>query len=641
MSKQVKKIIRKSANKNTPRYAFGVENALSMAGFAAPLAGSNDITNIAGGAIGGATAGMSLGPIGASIGGLVGGVAGIFKSRSQKRAEESRKRMQKEATQRAIDVRAFQHNLGRSEEMAMEFEADNPIVPTFKYGTEGNAQVNNNEVIQYPNGRMKQVQDNSGIVDNVSTVLPNDTSVFSDDIIMKDGKSIAAHAKKYQLIKDKKYASNSKFAQQSKKLNDAHADKNLERLKMHQSSYREANNIPTGGSYQYGTEAPGLGRMASRLKSRDASWRDAGRVNVPIGTDLNQIYKDIFAVPGLNNSSSPKSNILPEVSVTAPRISKKSGPIDLYLPADAPIYNSNIPNAIPNQSIGDIQPLMPTQTTASKKVLSRGGSPKTVAPIQQVAADPNSIAPLRQGVPQMNASAPVSINGIIPQSTSDIPTAGVTKSLKSDGNKEPLNFGSILNAGQSLLTDHLSLAPYRYNKEKGNEVAETVVPEYNRYGSTINKAMRSRRINDTAAMEMNRRQKSIQRSNASKISGSGQGAAYGLAGDVILDRQQQDVLQQNQQVNNAYVGEYANTLMNLGGQMAQANTYAEDANARNRAARDSHRAAAAEGLSGFAQNKMQMLNKSRNNKAKLAALTPLLKEGLSKRDIDELLKYLN
>ena len=105
---------------------------------------------------------------------------------------------------------------------------------------------------------------------------------------------------------------------------------------------------------------------------------------------------------------------------------------------------------------------------------------------------------------------------------------------------------------------------------------------------------------------------------------------------VDLAKRVQDIRQQESNINNQYLGEYANTLNNLGQQWVAATNLAEDLNARNRGAADTWNSQQmANAIKGY-----QTYRKDRNAELRDRLLWPMMKEylrnGFTSQQIDEL-----
>lgn len=295
----------KKNKKNIPAHAFGLEAFSQVAGSAIPMiagmAGENDFTNSLSSVATGAAQGAAFGPIGIAAGGALGAVSSIFSNR-QRRLQ---KRRQREAVEKQ-DILRTQSNLNAvSNEMATDFELKNPIVPTFNYGgtTYSNlAYVDDNEIIQYPNGDTKKVVDKSGKTDNVLTKLPNNTTVFSDAMnVPGTQRTYAEQAEKLTKIQDRKYKNQDRFARTSKELNDKFVDKEMNKLKMNQFIKKQM----TGR----GKQAFKLGTPAHANGIEDIQWNSIFAQQNPDPGNISpiSISSMIPKAPSITNVINQKS----------------------------------------------------------------------------------------------------------------------------------------------------------------------------------------------------------------------------------------------------------------------------------------------------------------------------------------------
>ena len=92
-----------------------------------------------------------------------------------------------------------------------------------------------------------------------------------------------------------------------------------------------------------------------------------------------------------------------------------------------------------------------------------------------------------------------------------------------------------------------------------------------------------------------------------------------------------------QNADNAYLGEYANTLNNLGQQFVQSENMYNDLNARNRAAARNFGATATSQLGKWSQVNRQMQNQYNRDQMTLPFLADFLSQGFTKEQVDNLL----
>lgn len=184
----------------------------------------------------------------------------------------------------------------------------------------------------------------------------------------------------------------------------------------------------------------------------------------------------------------------------------------------------------------------------------------------------------------------------------------------------------------STLSGIASLTPVMSNLFTGRP--ETVDAVYNPYATSISNTMRRRRYDISPAIEDLNRNRATSNYNASQINTStGANLAYRLQSAVNTDRAIASLRSQESNVNNQYLGDYANTMNSLGQQWVNATNIANEANAQNRATARNIRRAGLSQLSQWAQNRELM----RNQKARDMEMWPLyqrfLQAGFTEDDL--------
>lgn len=184
----------------------------------------------------------------------------------------------------------------------------------------------------------------------------------------------------------------------------------------------------------------------------------------------------------------------------------------------------------------------------------------------------------------------------------------------------------------SALSGIASLTPVMSNLFTGRP--ETVDTVYNPYATSISNTMRRRRYDISPAIEDLNRNRATSNYNASQINTStGANLAYRLQSAVNTDRAIASLRSQESNVNNQYLGDYANTMNSLGQQWVNATNMANEANAQNRATARNIRRAGLSQLSQWAQNRELM----RNQKARDVEMWPLyqrfLQAGFTEDDL--------
>lgn len=184
----------------------------------------------------------------------------------------------------------------------------------------------------------------------------------------------------------------------------------------------------------------------------------------------------------------------------------------------------------------------------------------------------------------------------------------------------------------SALSGMASLTPVMSNLFTGRP--ETVDAVYNPYATSISNTMRRRRYDISPAIEDLNRNRATSNYNASQINTStGANLAYRLQSAVNTDRAIASLRSQESNVNNQYLGDYANTMNSLGQQWVNATNMANEANAQNRATARNIRRTGLSQLSQWAQNRELM----RNQKARDMEMWPLyqrfLQAGFTEDDL--------
>lgn len=191
----------------------------------------------------------------------------------------------------------------------------------------------------------------------------------------------------------------------------------------------------------------------------------------------------------------------------------------------------------------------------------------------------------------------------------------------------------------SALSGIASLTPVMSNLFTSRP--ETVDAVYNPYATSIANTMRRRRYDISPAIEDLNRNRATSNYNASQINtNTGANLAYRLQSAVNTDRAIASLRSQESNVNNQYLGDYANTMNSLGQQWVNATNMANEANAQNRATARNIRRAGLSQLSQWAQNRELMRNQEARDNAMLAMYAPFLQSGYTSDTIRQFNKWL-
>lgn len=191
----------------------------------------------------------------------------------------------------------------------------------------------------------------------------------------------------------------------------------------------------------------------------------------------------------------------------------------------------------------------------------------------------------------------------------------------------------------NALSGIASLTPIMSNLFTGRP--ETVDAVYNPYATSIANSMRRRRYDINPAIEDLNRNRATSNYNASQINtNTGANLAYRLQSAVNTDRAIASLRSQESNVNNQYLGDYANTMNSLGQQWVNATNIANEANAQNRATTRNIRRAGLSQLSQWAQNRELMSNQEARDNAMLAMFAPFLQSGYTSDTIKQFNRWL-
>lgn len=559
---------------------------------------TQSLASVVGGMGAGANLGNSIVPgIGGLVGGAVGAVAGAIGKKGRyasmtsftdydegtlstglralgganKRRRRERDRIRQNAMNNRDAVRGTAY-------LADEYAEDygGMGTNTFAYGgaTPTLAYVDDGELIQTPDGEVSQVPEQGKPTDSNLVSLPEGSKVLSDKLKVPGTKKTFAELGK-EMMATKKTKNKDRFAENATKLNEMNNRTIHDQLFNIQEYVKQSKGIkPKIKQIQtaaYGDEIrPGLGdRIVDAIYNPNRKW-GAG---VQWGTGNNQWYH----VPVNFNNAQPASTTRRRKATSA---STNTGLIDEGKPE------------LPFTWYGTVNPLKPKHPellTATNSEMAGLGDALT------------SQADRVTTLPKSNAYSK-------PKPTSD-----------------KFNWGSALSGIASL-------TPIMSNLFTGRP--ETVDAVYNPYATSITNTMRRRRYDINPAIEDLNRNRATSNYNASQINtNTGANLAYRLQSAVNTDRAIASLRSQESNVNNQYLGDYANTMNSLGQQWVNATNMANEANAQNRATARNIRRTGLSQLSQWAQNRELM----RNQKARDMEMWPLyqrfLQAGFTEDDL--------
>lgn len=445
------------------------------------------------------------------------------------------------------------------------------------------AYVDDGELIQTPDGSISKVPENNKPTDSNLVSLPEGSRVLSDKLKVPGRKETFAQLGEKMMAK-KKSKYNDRFAENAAKLNEMNNNMIHDQLFAMQESVKQSKGIkPKTKQIQaaaLGDEIkPGLGdRIVDAIYNPNRKW-GAG---VQWGTGNNQRYH----VPVNPNNTQPTSTTA-TVSTSTPTRRRKA-----------------------------------TSTSTNTGLIDEG---KPELPFTWY----GTVNPLKPKHPELLTATNDEMAGLGDALTSQADK--VTTLPKSNAYNKPEPENNKFDWG-SALSGIASLTPIMSNLFTGRP--ETVDTVYNPYATSISNTMRRRRYDISPAIEDLNRNRATSNYNASQINtNTGANLAYRLQSAVNTDRAMASLRSQESNVNNQYLGDYANTMNSLGQQWVNATNIANEANAQNRATTRNIRRAGLSQLSQWAQNRELM----RNQKARDMEMWPLyqrfLQAGFTEDDL--------
>lgn len=440
------------------------------------------------------------------------------------------------------------------------------------------AYVDDGELIQTPDGSISKVPENNKPTDSNLVSLPEGSRVLSDKLKVPGRKETFAQLGEKMMAK-KKSKYNDRFAENAAKLNEMNNNMIHDQLFAMQESVKQSKGIKPKTKQ---IQAAALGdEIKPGLGDRivDAIYNPNRKwgAGVQWGTGNNQWYH----VPVNPSNTQTTSSRRRTTSSTS------TGLIDEGKPE------------LPFTWYGTVNPLKPKHpellTATNSEMVGLGDALTSQA-----------------------------------DKVTTLPKSNAYSKPEPDNNK--FNWGSALSGIASL-------TPIMSNLFTGRP--ETVDAVYNPYATSISNTMRRRRYDISPAIEDLNRNRATSNYNASQINTStGANLAYRLQSAVNTDRAIASLRSQESNVNNQYLGDYANTMNSLGQQWVNATNMANEANAQNRATARNIRRAGLSQLSQWAQNRELMRNQEARDNAMLAMYAPFLQSGYTADTIRQFNKWL-
>ena len=630
---------KKINKKNVPAYAFGMDQLSNYLGGAnvlgsaiSGLSGEGSTGDVAGSTIGGigsgAATGMTLGgPIGAAAGGVIGGLAGLFGARSRKKQMEQMRR-------RKETMNKTQLGMNAAANQTAEYWDDNVLAYTYENGgiLPDLAYVDNNEVIRGDDGTIMQVPNNRPGTDNHLIDASNLESVLSDKIKRPGtNKTFAQEGKKLTRM-TKPSKGKDIFADNTNMLNKRNANLVYDNLLSEQEEVKAKKGIKPK---KKGIPAYEDGKPSNKTPFYIPI--NYGSLLGGLPTFLLNTAANSLSANYVYNPNNKKTKLDPNKRI----IQTYGSAPAFYAPMtgdgiDAVTYANDEPISVDT-------PVVPTKTVSANPTVNSTKSAPSKSTTRTPSTRSTKAAPNYNFVdaPMLDIEEPVI--GFNDAYTQPLEAPKKPVAAKPDlspisntaGNKK----GSKDKAGNiDYSPDWLSLAPTVYNTLQSLRNPEYEQTVLNPYTGAITNTMARRRMNIEPARLANSRSRAISNYNLANINAN-TGANLAARTQAAVDEYaaNANMYATKQNADNSYLGEYANTLNNLGQQFVQSRTLANDLNAKNRAAARSFGTAAVSQLGQWSQVNRQMKNQA----ARDNMVYPYLANFLAYGNPTELIQQMN
>lgn len=651
--------MKKKNNKKTiPAYAFGMDQLSNYLGganvFGSAISGLSEegsTGDVAGSTIGSAAslagAGLTVGgPIGAAVGGGLGLVSGLIGSIKRKKQMQALRRRKETLNKTKIGMNAAAETEG-------EYWDDNDLAYTFENGgiLPDLAYLDNNEVVRDDYGNIVQVPNTQPGTDNHLVDASTLESVLSDKIKRPGTKN--TFAKEGQILSKmtKPSKGKDKFAENTNRLNKINANKAYNKLLAEQEAVKAAKGVKpkVKGIPAY---ADGKGKksflntpiveLLSDLnfnifnrENEDISGAEAVVRGVPYGrheSALNQPISKLLSHSNYNKAAARNTAI----NLGSPTTGTWFAPLQTAAATpqgvDAVTYANDEPISVDTPVQPTItQPVVTnTYTSASNRQVTK--TPSTTGSVTtKQTTKPNITKTTTQRLseptmPLVNTSMTIDWDDVV--IPVNIPASADEATKKRALGKPKSGYSP----------DWLSLAPTVYNTLQSLRGPEEEPLVLNPYAGAVRSTMARRRMNIEPARLANSRSRAISNYNLANINantGANLAARTQAAVDEYASNANMYATKQN--ADNAYLGEYANTLNNLGQQFVQSENIYNDLNARNRAAARNFGATATSQLGKWSQVNKLMQNQYDRDQMTLPFLADFLSQGFTKEQVDNLL----
>ena len=477
------------------------------------------------------------------------------------------------------------------------------------------AYVDDGELIQTPDGSISKVPENNKPTDSNLVSLPEGSRVLSDKLKVPGRKETFAQLGEKMMAK-KKSKYNDRFAENAAKLNEMNNNMIHDQLFAMQESVKQSKGIKSKTKQ---IQAAALGDTIGRTNSRHKTMSVQGtRYNVG----------DTFNYKGITYKVTDTNEAIPITAREGYNGPASTGWPTQFNPVSVQSNTQRPMSIVPPGSYG----VTSTSTTTPVGVSSTSVKRRRTTPS-------TSTGLIDEGKPELPFTwydAP-SVDPVYDTDYDTVESPSATPNDISYRETRADRRNKLFDKVGNALSGIASLTPIMSNLFTGRP--ETVDAVYNPYATSIANSMRRRRYDISPAIEDLNRNRATSNYNASQINtNTGANLAYRLQSAVNTDRAIASLRSQESNVNNQYLGDYANTMNSLGQQWVNATNMANEA--QNRATARNIRRAGLSQLSQWAQNRELMSNQEARDNAMLAMFAPFLQSGYTADTIRQFNKWL-
>lgn len=479
------------------------------------------------------------------------------------------------------------------------------------------AYVDDGELIQTPDGSISKVPENNKPTDSNLVSLPEGSRVLSDKLKVPGRKETFAQLGEKMMAK-KKSKYNDRFAENAAKLNEMNNNMIHDQLFAMQESVKQSKGIKSKTKQ---IQAAALGDTIGRTNSRHKTMSVQGtRYNVG----------DTFNYKGITYKVTDTNEAIPITAREGYNGPASTGWPTQFNPVSVQSNTQRPMSIVPPGSYG----VTSTSTTTPVSVSSTSVKRRRTTPS-------TSTGLIDEGKPELPFTwydAP-SVDPVYDTDYDTVESPSATPNDISYRETRADRRNKLFDKVGNALSGIASLTPIMSNLFTGRP--ETVDAVYNPYATSIANSMRRRRYDISPAIEDLNRNRATSNYNASQINtNTGANLAYRLQSAVNTDRAIASLRSQESNVNNQYLGDYANTMNSLGQQWVNATNITNEANAQNRATTRNIRRAGLSQLSQWAQNRELMSNQEARDNAMLAMFAPFLQSGYTSDTIKQFNRWL-